>query len=99
MTSQPCGGVGNQCKTGGVAFGKTVFSKAADLFENSFGKFRRYSFGLHACDQALSMTLHPAATMPSRHVPSQLIGLARRIISGNHSQPHDLFLKKRHAEC
>jgi hypothetical protein len=49
-------------------------------------------------DQPLAVLLDAARAPPRRHVAAQLIGLAGRVVGGDHRQPHHLLLEQRHAQ-
>lgn len=65
----PSGGVDQKRKAGRVRFGETVFSEAADLVEETFGKLGLVTVSRHAVEQLLAEAVHHArlaARPPSR---------------------------------
>ena len=98
MPFHPGRNINKQRETGRVTFGESIFSEAANLFEQPLGKLRRIATGIHSFDEFLAELVDHAASPPCAHRPSQLIGLARRKTGCNDGQPHCLFLEDGNAQ-
>ena len=72
---KPRRNIHQQRKRGGVAFRKTVFSKAANLRKALLGIFRGVTVAHHAIDKFAVKRLDAAMPLPCRHGAAQPIGL------------------------
>jgi hypothetical protein len=94
---EPAAHVDQLGKAGGMAFGKTVLTKAAYLAEDAFGEFFVVASFDHALDQPCMKPLNAALFFPGRHGAPQIVGLACGELGGDHGDLHHLLLKNRHA--
>ncbi len=85
---------GNEGKARGVALGKAILAKAADLVEDALGKVLGNALGQHPGDQFFLVLLDLPAPPPRRHVTAELIRLTRGVVGGHDGELHDLFLKQ-----
>src|SRR5262249_31325645 len=74
MTFEPSCGIRDERKACCMTFGKTVFTKAPNLFKDTLGKLRLNPFGLHAIDEPLAVPLHSSGAVPGGHIAPKLIG-------------------------
>ena len=98
MAFEPRGAVDDERKTGGVAFGKTVFAESQDLLKHPLRKFKFDAFRRHTLNQPGAVLLDSPREAPCGHVASQPVRLTGRVIRGGDSQLHDLLLKQRNAQ-
>src|SRR5690606_5921478 len=85
-------------KRGRVTLGKAVLAKAPNLREHTLGKLLRDAALDHARHELVVVLFDAPGAAPGRHVTPQLIGLAWRVVGGEHRQLHDLLLKNGHAQ-
>ena len=95
---EPATHINQQGKTGGVAFGKTVFAETLDLFEQGVGKRLRVAALQHAADHAVVELVHPALALPGGHGAAQAVRLTGAETRRQHGNAHHLFLKNRHPQ-
>ncbi|TSE33060.1 hypothetical protein Tchar_01868 [Tepidimonas charontis] len=95
MAFQPGAGVGQQRKTGGVAFRKAVAAKAANLAHDGLGERRVVATLGHAVQQPLLEALELAVAAPGAHAAAQGVGLFGAEAGRQHRDLHHLFLKDR----
>ena len=98
MLFDPAGNIDQQCKTGRMAFRKTIFAKAFDLFEDALSKIALITAFQHAAQNAFIETGDAAFALPRRHRTAQCIGLTGREASRQNRDLHDLLLKDRYAQ-
>ena len=95
---EPGRDINQQCETGGMRFGKSVFAEALDLLEDLQREFFFIAIFEHAIYQAIPEWPKSAFAFPSSHGPAQLVRFANRKIGGHHGNLHDLFLENRNAQ-
>ena len=98
MLLEPTAHVHQQRKTGGMAFGKTVFTKALDLFEDVVGKALRVAACQHAADHTLIELVHATLALPGCHGAAQAVSLTGAEARRQHRNLHHLLLKNRHTQ-
>src|SRR5690606_38054158 len=89
---EPAGGIDQQGKGGGMAFGKAIVAKAFYLAEAAFGELFRISVLHHAPDEILPVALERAVAPEGCHGPPQLVGLSGRETRCIYGNLHRLFL-------
>src|SRR5687767_14199881 len=77
---------------------EAVFAEALYLLVKRLSERSRDAALLEAFQQAATVAFEAAVLLPSGHVATELIGLARRVAGAHHCDLHDLLLEERYAE-
>ena len=98
MAFEPGRDIDQEREAGGMAFRKTIFTKAFDLVEAVLREFSVIAPVRHAIHEHAFKGIDGAGMAEGRHGPPKAIGLIGGEFGGHNGQPHRLFLKQRDAQ-
>src|SRR5580658_10778559 len=98
MAFQVSAGIGDQGKTCGMRFGKSIKSKRSNRPDDLLLCFAEDSVTLHASAQLFFDPFHSRFRTFEAHRAAQLLRFAAGKVGGDHGHAQQLLLKQRHAQ-